>query len=324
MVYRIGLLGASRIAPPAVITPAKANPDFEVTAVAARDRGRAQAYADEHGVPGVADGYADLVARDDVDVVYNALPPAGRLEWTVAALEAGKAVLCEKPFCMDAGEARAMVAAAERTGGVLMEAAHYRYHDVIRTSERLLAEGVLGKITGASAAFNVPIRKTPDELRWRRDLGGGALMDLGFYPIHALRTLMAGEPAVTGAKGVFEDGVDTHMEADLDFGGAPARMACAMVAEGFSAFVRIEGERGQLEIVNFVAPQMGCRFSTTIDGETVRREVTGPSTYAAQLIHLGEVLDGKTKLLTGGQDSIANMTAIDAIYAAAGRPAWPT
>ena len=120
MVWRIGLLGASRIAPPAVIAPAKDNPDFEVTVVAARDASRARAYSDEHGIAGIAASYAELVGRDDVDVIYNALPPAGHLEWTIAALEAGKAVLCEKPFSMDAGQARQMTEAAERTGGVLM------------------------------------------------------------------------------------------------------------------------------------------------------------------------------------------------------------
>ena len=110
--HRIGLLGASKIARGAVIAPAKNNPDFEVVAVGARDAARARAYADEHGIPHVAGSYAELVARDDVDVVYNALPPAGHAEWTIAALGAGKAVLCEKPFAMNADEARAMTAAA--------------------------------------------------------------------------------------------------------------------------------------------------------------------------------------------------------------------
>ena len=106
---RIGLLGASKIAPPAVIAPAAANPAFEVTAVGARDLGRARAYAEAHSIPGVAAGYAELVRREDVDVVYNALPPSAHAEWTIAALEAGKAVLCEKPFSMSVAEARTIL-----------------------------------------------------------------------------------------------------------------------------------------------------------------------------------------------------------------------
>jgi predicted dehydrogenase len=319
-IHRIGLLGASRIAPPAVIKPAADDPNFEVTAVAARDKGRASAYAAEHGIPAVADGYAELIARDDVDVVYNALPPAGHLEWTVAALRAGKAVLCEKPFAMNAGEARVMVGAARETGGVLLEAGHYRFHNVIREAEAMLRDGLIGRITSAAAEFKVPIKKTPDELRWRADLGGGGLMDLGFYPVHALRTLLAGEPEVLAAEATFVDGVDAVMDATVRFpGDVTATVATSMVVESFSAWLRIEGEKGQLEIINFVAPQMGCRFTTTVDGVATRHEITGPTTYAAQLIHLHEVLTGKTRPLTGGDDAIANMTAIDQIYSVAGR-----
>ena len=319
-VFRIGLLGASRIAPGAVIVPARADPNFEVTVVAARDRGRAEAYAAEHGIPHVADGYAALIARDDVDVVYNALPPGGHLEWSVAALKAGKAVLCEKPFAMNAGQAREMVAAAKATGAVLLEAGHYRFHSVIKQAEAMLRSGLIGRITSAAAEFKVPIKRTPDELRWRADLGGGGLMDLGFYPVHALRTLLGGEPQTLVAEATFVDGVDAVMDAVLLFpGDVKATVATSMVVETPSAWLRIQGEKGQLEIINFVAPQMGCRFTTTVDGVETRHEITGPTTYAAQLIHLHDVLTGQAEPLTGGADAIANMAAIDQIYAVAGR-----
>jgi predicted dehydrogenase len=319
--HRIGLLGASKIARGAVIAPAKSNPDFEVVAVGARDAARARAYADEHGIAHVASSYAELIARDDVDVVYNALPPAGHAAWTIAALEAGKTVLCEKPFAMNAAEARRMTETSARTGNLLIEAFHYRFHNVIRRAEALLKGGALGRIRRASAEFKGTIARSPDELRWRRDLGGGGLMDLGCYPTHALRTLIGAEPEVVSAEGRFEDGVDVHLSARLAFpGGIEAEMACAMVSPSFSAPLKIEGERGELEIINYLAPQMGCRFTTTIDGKTETQPTDGPGTYEAQLIHLAEVLAGKTQPLTGGADAVANMTAIDAIYEAAGRP----
>jgi predicted dehydrogenase len=321
MTHRIGLLGASKIARGAVIAPAKTNPDFEVVAVGARDAGRARAYADEHGIANVAGSYAELVARDNIDVVYNALPPAGHAEWTIAALEAGKTVLCEKPFAMNAAEARQMTDAAARTGRLLIEAFHYRFHNVIRRAEALTKGGALGRITRATAEFKGTIPRSPDELRWRRELGGGGLMDLGCYPTHALRTLLGGEPQVVSAEGRFEDGVDVELSAKLAFpDGVEASLACAMVAPGFSAPLTIEGERGSLEIVNYLAPQIGCRFTTTIDGKTETQPADGPSTYEAQLLHLAEVLAGTAQPLTGGADAVANMTAIDAIYEAAGRP----
>jgi predicted dehydrogenase len=321
MAFRIGLLGASRIAPPAVIVPSAKNPDFEISVVASRDTGRAKAYAEQHGIGAVATDYGELVRRDDVDVVYNALPPVGHAEWTIAALEAGKAVLCEKPFAMNAAQARAMTDAASRTGGVLLEAFHYRFHRVIRDAEALVRGGALGALRCGSAEFRVSIARTPDELRWRAELGGGGLMDLGCYPIHALRTLIGAEPTVTSASGSFEGRVDVDITAQLAFpGGVTTEMSCAMVAPAPSALLTLEGERGRLEIQNYLAPQRGCRFTTMIDGHTESRPTDGPTTYEAQLIHLAQVLRGETEPMTGGADAVANMTVIDAVYAAAGRP----
>jgi predicted dehydrogenase len=256
-------------------------------------------------------------------VIYNALPPSMHLEWTLRALEAGKAVLCEKPFCMTATEARAMADAAAKARRPLLEAFHYRFHRVIRDAEALVRSGALGKLTRAEAEFRAAIARTPDELRWRAELGGGGLMDLGTYPLHALRTLVGAEPRIASATATFDDGVDTDLSAELVFpGDVPARIACTMTAERFSAGLTLEGERGRLEIVNFIAPHMGCRFTATIDGVTTARPTDGPSTYAAQLAHMAEVLRGQTPPLTGGKDAVAQMTAIDAIYAAAGRPAF--
>ena len=119
MKIRIGILGAAKIAPPVVINTSRDNPDFEVVAVAARDPERARAYAAEHKIPHVAKDYDELVRRDDVDLVYNALPPAGHARWTIAALQAGKHVLCEKPFAMNAAQVRRMNEAAAKAKGKL-------------------------------------------------------------------------------------------------------------------------------------------------------------------------------------------------------------
>jgi predicted dehydrogenase len=318
---RIGLLGASRIARTAVIAPARKNPRFVVTAVAARDPDRARAYAGEHGIPHVADDYAALLCRGDVDVIYNGLPPAGHKAWTIAALEAGKTVLCEKPFARDASEARDMVAAADAAGGLLLEAFHYRLHNVMRAAVALAHEGALGELRTLEAIFEVAIPRAPDELRWSAEQGGGALMDLGTYTVHAVRSVAGAEPEVVSAEGVFEGGVDASMRASLRFpAGATATIACSMTVAAPKAILTVVGSRGTMEIVNFLAPQLGCRFTTVIEGEERRHGVEGPTTYAAQLSHLHEVMAGKVAPLTGGADAIANMAVIDAIYAAAGRP----
>ena len=319
---KIGLLGASKIAPRAVIEPTNARSDVEIVAVGARDPDRARAYADEHGVAHVSDSYAALVERDDIDLVYIALPPAAHLEWTRRSVEAGKAVLCEKPFAMDAAQARLMVEAAMAAGRPLIEAYHYRFHQVMLTARRMIMDGAIGNPRGGRAYFNVPIAKTPTELRWIRSQGGGGLMDLGCYPLHALRTLIGTEPKVANAEGVFEDGVDVSIRADLVFAGdVRAEVACSMRPEKFGCRVIVEGDRGEINITNFVGPQMGGRFTLTRDGGTEELSMDGPSTYAAQLEHVVQVMNGAALPLTGGGDAVAQMAAIDAIYAAAGRPA---
>ncbi len=318
MAIRIGILGAAKIAPPVVINPSKDNPDFEVVAVAARDPARAKAYAAEHKIPLVAQDYDALVRHGEVDLVYNALPPGGHARWTVAALEAGKHVLCEKPFAMNAAQVRSMNDAAARSGKTLVEAFHYRHHLVMHRAVAIVRSGELGRITAAEAFFEVPIAYSEGELRWTREQGGGALMDLGCYPVHCLRALMGGEPAVASASCVLENGVDASTQAALDFGGVPASLSTSMKPQRFGATVRLTGENGSLEILNFVAPQLGCRFTVTVEGKSREEPTAGPATYVAQLAELGDVLlRGKAPLISNA-DSLGNMAAIDAIYAAAG------
>ena len=313
---RIGILGAAKIAPGAVIKPAAKRDDVIIACVAARDPARARAYAAEHGIAHVAETYAALIARDDLDLIYNALPPDGHPEWTIRALEAGKAVLCEKPFARSAALAQAMVRVADNTGRTLIEAFHYRYHNVIRRAEAIMCSGELGTLTAAEAVFQVPIPFREGELRWIDEQGGGALMDLGCYPIHALRTLIGAEPTVVSASAVLERGVDVETRAGLRFGEVTATMACAMNATTPAARLTLTGTRGTLDIINFLAPQMGCAFTVTVDGVSRQEDTAGPSTYEAQLAHVVDVLTNGAAPLTGGADAVANMTVIDAVRGA--------
>jgi len=315
---RIGILGAAKIAPPAVIAPARDNPDFVVSAVGARDPERAKTYAAEHNIPHVAKDYDALVRHPEVDVVYNALPPQAHAKWSIAALEAGKAVLCEKPFAMNAAQVRTMVDAARRTGRVLVEAFHSRHHVVLKRAIAIVRSGELGRLQRAEATFGVPIPYREGELRWTREQGGGALMDLGCYPVMALRSVLGGEPRVVRAKCTLDHDVDVTTIADLDFAGVPAVLSTSMAPERFSANLRVDGTNGKLEIVNYLAPQMGCRFTVTIGGQAREEPTAGDATYIAQLKELGDVLLRGTPQLVTLEDSLGNMTAIDAIYAAGG------
>ena len=316
---RVGILGAAKIAPKALIVPARDNPEFQVVAVAARDKDRAKAFAAENDIPHVPDGYSELIARPDVDLVYVALPPAAHELWSIEAVKSGKAVLCEKPFAMTAAQARAMVSAAADAKQPLIEAFHNRFHRLMRRAVEIVASGELGRLVEAEAIFDVPIAYRPGELRWLAAQGGGALMDLGCYCIHALRTLAACEPKVTSAHCTVERGVDAVTQAELLFSnGMTAKLHTSMKAWRSKATLLLKGETGSLAIANFVAPQNGGRLTVEVQGKTRVEPVDGPSTYAAQLAHVGDGLLRGAVPLTGGADAVANMACIDATYAAAG------
>ena len=320
---RIGLLGASRISRGAVIEPAAKIDGVEVSHVGARDPWRAAEFALDHGISNVESDYESLVASDEVDLVYNGLPPSGHASWSIAALEAGKAVLCEKPFAMNADEAQAMVDAAEKTGGILIEAFHHRYHPAWIRALELVNGGAIGEIRSLSGRFNYPIPFDPDEIRYKPELGGGALMDLGCYPVHWARTVMSKEPEVASASAVrHESGVDTSMRAELAFpGDVRAEIDCSMsgdLPEELDVELRVVGESGTLTMTNPLVPHVGSEIVLQSDGTETREKFAGESTYYHQLLHTAKVLRGEAEPLTGGADAVGNMKVLDAAYQLAG------
>jgi predicted dehydrogenase len=319
---RIGVLGAARIAPNALIKPAAAGEDVVVASVAARDRTRAREYAAKHGIPTVHDSYEALLADPTLDAVYNPLPNGLHGRWTMAALAAGKHVLCEKPFTANADEARAVADAAAKSGLVVMEAFHYRYHPVALRMLEIVTSGQLGALRHVEASFCFPLPRFRD-IRYRLDLAGGAMMDAGCYAVHMVRLLGGGEPDVVSAKAKLHGtDVDRAMRADLRFAaGHTGRVTCSMWSSDLLRIsARAVGERGELRVRNPLAPQFGHRIAVrTRDGRRTERLTRRPS-YAYQLdAFVGAVRDGEP-VLTDPADAIRTMSVIDAIYRAAGLP----
>ena len=314
---RIGLLGASRIAPRAIIEPALSRSDVAVTHVAARDELHASWFARVHGLQSVA-SYAELLAIDELDLIYVSLPPSHHAQWAIAALQAGKAVLCEKPFSVSSLEARAMVEAGRRARRPLLEAYHYRHHAAFREVERIVDRGELGHLHRASATFCLDLTDKPRDFRWRSDLGGGALADLGCYCVHALRTLMRSEPTNCNAIQTMRHGVDAEFQAECRFASVKATIACSMIAAHQEARLCIVGDRQSLMLENYVAPQVGHRLKL-FEGNTLLdvRTIPGKSSYAEQLDHVISVLNRGIAPATGGRDAIATMVALETIRRAA-------
>jgi predicted dehydrogenase len=257
---RIGILGAARVAPMAVVEPAARRDDVKLVAVAARRPGRAAAFAAEHGIATAYDSYEALIADPGIDVVYNALPPHLHAELSVMALEAGKHVLCEKPFAMDAEEARRMVEAGRRAGRRIIEAFHDRYHPVFLYLEDLVASGRLGRLTSLRAAFNHAIPHVEGDFRRLARMGGGVLREFGCYPVHWCRSLVREEPEVVSAEVTLtEGGVDEDATALLRFPSGVLAEIEARMSPGWDmhARLRIEGDRGSVEATNNLLPHRG-------------------------------------------------------------------
>lgn len=319
---RFGILGAAKIAPGALIEPAKLGKEATVDVVAARDPERAARFASEHGIPRVARDYADVIADPELDAIYNPLPMHLHASWTIEALRAGKDVLCEKPFAANALEAERMVAVAKETGRLLVEAFHYRYHPLFQRVLDIVRSGQLGALKHLEGVFKVAITDRND-LRHRFDTAGGATMDLGCYPLHWMRQVAGAEPRVTSARA--EQGarhVDVTMSADLAFpGGLTGHMLTSMADhEPFHTHLRVEGENGTLLVTNPLAPHHGHDLELSIDGQTTHETVEGFSTYRYQLIEFVSAVRTGKPLPTMGDDAINNMKLIDSVYLAAGLP----
>ena len=319
---QIGVLGAARIAPPALIKPAKANPDVVVAAVAARDVSRARAFAAKHGIARVHDSYEALLADPDLDAIYNPLPNGLHGKWTRAALAAGKHVLCEKPFTANAAEAREIAGVAAQSDRVVMEAFHYRYHPMALRIEEIIASGELGKLERVEAALCFPLPKFSD-IRYNYSLAGGATMDAGCYPVHMVRTFGGSTPEVVSAHAKLHDPqIDRAMTAELRFAdGHTGRIRCSMWSTrllGLSAHV--VGDQGELRALNPTMPQIYHRLSVRSAAGKRVEHFSRRASYAYQLdAFVAAVLRGEP-VKTTPEDAIENMSVVDAIYRAAGLP----
>jgi predicted dehydrogenase len=325
---RIATLGAAAITPAALTKPAASLPDVEVVAIAARDRGRAETFAAKHGIATVYESYEAVLAADDVEAIYNPLPNGLHGRWTVAALDAGKHVLCEKPFTANAVEAAEVAAAAETSGLVVMEAFHYRYHPLVARVLEIIESGELGEIERIDTRMCIPLPRFHD-IRYDLDLAGGALMDVGCYAIHQLRTLAAAEPAVVSARAkCLRPGVDRWASAEMRFAdGRAGGIECALLSRRLLAVgARVRGSTGSLAVTNMTAPQYFHRLSVTTrdprSGVEHRRKekVDGEATYWYQLKAFAAAVQGGASFPTTPADAIANMRVIDDVYRAAGLP----
>lgn len=317
---RIGVLGAARITPMALLRPTRQVPETTVLAVAARDAQRAQAFASKHGIPRVHPSYDALLADPEIDAIYNPLPNSLHCEWSIRALQAGKHVLCEKPIASNAGEAQRMAAAARQTGRVLMEAFHWRYHPLAARMKEIIDSGELGSVRHVEAHFCIPLLRRGD-IRFNLALAGGATMDTGCYAISIVRFLAGAEPEVVAAEArLSSPGVDRYMEATLRFAdGRSGRFTCSLLSTMLLRLrAHVRGDRGELSVLNPIAPQFYHRLTVRTAAGKRSERLRGDASYTYQLRAFVAAVRSGASVPTGPDDAIRNMQVIDAVYRAAG------
>lgn len=317
---RIGVLGAARIVPMALLAPAKHVDEVEIASIAARDESRARSFAKRHGIARVSPSYDALLEDPDIDAVFVPLPNGLHGKWTRRALAAGKHVLCEKPMAANADEAAAMAEAAERAGRVLMEAFHWRHHPLAARMIEIARGGSLGRVKRIEASMCVPV-PLPGNIRYSYALAGGAMMDAGCYAVSMLRALAGAEPEVVSASAKLSSpNVDRCMTADVAFeDGRTGRVQCSLFSvKLLDVSARVVGDRGEMRVLNPILPQLYSRLTVrTAEGRRVER-VPGRSTYEHQLRNFAASALRGEPVLTSAPDAVKNMRVIDAIYGRAG------
>lgn len=320
---RIGILGAARIAPFALIRHARRLDGVEVTAVAEEyhsERHLAR-YAKKHGIPETYRSFDALLANPAIDAVYIPLPIGMHADWCIRAVEAGKHVLCEKPFAANAAEVERVLRVAETTDRIVAEAMHFRYHPLVNRVRDIIRAGEIGAVYSIDATFCAYWPFT--DFRFDYATGGGGTIDMGCYPIGFIRAVTEEEPIVRQATAtLYGTLIDRVMRAKMDLpSGGEVRLLVSLRSRHLlSLSIRIRGSKGAIDVFNYVKPEVGHRLRIRSDGRTRREHVPGGSTYGTQLAAFAEAVRTGTAPVTTVTDSLDNMRVIDAIYRAAGLP----
>ena len=322
---RWGVLSTSRFAQQKVIPAMKECRHAEVTAIASRDRERANVVATRLGIPRVHDSYEALLADPEIDVIYNPLPNHLHVPLSIAALEAGKHVLCEKPIGLDLAEATRLLEASRRHPQLkVMEAFMYRFHPQWQQARQLVSAGRIGRPVTIHSFFSY-FNDDPANVRNQEGIGGGGLLDISCYSISLARFIFGAEPL--RVVGLIENDpqfrVDRLASAILDFGDRTSTFTCGTRLNPYQR-VNIIGEEGRIEIViPFNQPPANPALilvESAGQAEEIRFEPCDQYTIQGDLFSLAVIDD--TPPPTPLEDSLANMRVIDAVFASARSRAW--
>jgi xylose dehydrogenase (NAD/NADP) len=298
-----------------LIPGAKASPKVDLVGVASRTKERADAYAREWEIERAYGSYDELLADPEIEAVYISLPNTLHAEWSIRSVEAGKHVLCEKPFTRHPEEVTAAFDAADRAGRLLSEAFMYRHNPQTKRLAALVAEGAIGELRVVRAVFSYSLYDE-DNIRLRTDVEGGALMDVGCYCVSGAR-LLAGEPeSVFGEAWFGPSGTDWVFGGTLRFpGDVIALFDCGTALPDRDELEAI-GSEGSLFLDNpwhCTEPVIELRR----DGKAGRIEVEPADSYRLELENMSDAIRGEDELLLGRADALGQARTLEALHASA-------
>ena len=319
---RWGVLGVAKIAMVKVIPAMQRGELSQIAAIASRDLSKAKEASHKLGIPKAYGSYQELIADPEIEAIYNPLPNHLHVPWSIAAAEAGKHVLCEKPIGLNVGEALKLLTVRNRTGRKMGEAFMVRTHPQWLRTRELVRSGAIGELRSITSFFSY-FNADPANIRNIREFGGGGLMDIGCYPINTSRFLFGEEPGRICATMERDPtmGTDRLTSAILEFPSGQAIFTCSTQLTPYQRTL-VFGTKGKIEIeIPFNAPpDRATRIF--VNGEVEEFPVCDQ--YTIQGDRFSRAIREDTEVPVPLEDAVKNMAAIDAIVRSAKSGRWET
>ncbi len=313
-----GILGTGHIVERSFLPGLHAAGDGAAYIVGGRDVDRSKSYATRHAIERVADGYQALIDDEHVDAIYNPLPNSLHAEWTIAALKAGKAVLCEKPLCATLEQTKAVLDEARHSRFPVWEAFVFPFQRQFDRVRELVSNGSVGRLVEVQSAFHFQLQNR-DNIRLSPELGGGALNDVGCYPAH-LATLLLGSPVTGfGFARWAPEGVDEAAQGVIEYAdGSRLALSCGMdyFTSSADTFSRLLGERGEIRVSNAFHPRPGDSVQVHVDGDIQTENLADEEpTFAGIIRHIHAVIRQQEEPRhTALDDSLPTAATLDLLH----------
>jgi predicted dehydrogenase len=327
---RWGIIGTANIARGQFLPGLREAGTGSAVLVGSRDAERARGYAADHGIDRGVEGYASVVESDEIDAVYVAVPNTLHAEWTIRALQAGKAVLCEKPLCVGSAQTAAVLeAAAAIPGALLWEAFVFPFQAQHRRLIELVADGAIGEPAEIVSSFHFRV-SNPANIRLSAELGGGALADVGCYPIRLAYEVFGssggfgqdrddgfGTAVITGSA-VRDSQVEVDAAAIVSWSARRLLLTCGF-RRSYDTDTRVLGDQGQLHLTNPFHPSPADTLTLRRPGSepVVELPTTDAHSFTAAIRHINGVLRGvEEPRLTAAASALANARMLEAVQRA--------